>query len=137
MKLLVFVDVSIAQDVSFIGKDDIVGDFSIFQCSVSSVIETTGMMKSLSTKKYTIIVKNEINVLLNDALKIFYLQLFDVKYCREETRFSHYLGYCFQLVARVIVYAHQIGLCYDPTVRDQSDDSLHLQRTLYHSHRTP
>ena len=56
--------------------------------------------------------RKEGNVLFNDTLKTFYLWLYGVEHmvkdhsaiAREETR-CHHIGYFFQLVARVLLYA--------------------------------
>ena len=69
--------------------------------------------------------KKEKNVLFNDALNTFYLQLNSVRnmvndhLAREETYWCHYMGYSFWLAARVILYAlfyrqdsTYHGLCY-------------------------
>ena len=69
--------------------------------------------------------EDEGNVLFNDALNTFYLQLYGVRHmvrstqiAREETR-CHHMGYSFWLAARVLLYApsHRQdstyhGICY-------------------------
>ena len=59
---------------------------------------------------------------------------------REEIHCHYYMGYSFRLAARDLLYApshmfipqpllHQLN---GATVRDQSDDASHRERTLYH-----
>ena len=56
-------------------------------------------------------------LLFNDALNIFYLQLYGIKHiAREETR-CHHMGYSFQLAGRVLL-----------------DASCHIQDNTYHIH---
>ena len=95
------------------------------------------------------------NVLFNDALNTFYLQLYCVRHMvkdhsvKTETHCCH-MGYSFQLTARVLLYApsHRQdstyhGLCYKSwstgwtekylngsTRKVRSDDSSHHERML-------
>ena len=80
------------------------------------------------------------NVLFNDIFNTF---LFTVIWCqtfgkgtiqtaRELTCCCHYIGYSFQLAARVLLYApsHFVTPLMESTMNDQSDDIFHHDRML-------
>ena len=88
----------------------------------------------------------ERNDVFNDALNTFYLQLFRIQKVKEKTCCSHFVGYSFQLAAMDILYTiPQTGqgipwpllhmfwnkkLLNGSTMRDWSDDTLHLQNNI-------